>query len=462
MHTFSDCLARVSLVVFVLCLSACEQKPPVEDLDEMASETEMEMEEEELRSIMGSEHPERSRLPKAGDGPFTMMVLDDNANPAYARHLLTTEEMANGWISLFDGATLFGWHSSHPQATWEVIDGAMTRKAGSGEVLHTSVPFADFELLCEFKISPGGNGGLLLRSTPQPEDVQRDCLELDLTHQHPQELITGSFINRKKSDVKVRCSPGWQKLRVVAIRNRFTVELNEELLLEYTDNTSEPRKAGVIGLQQRVGKMEFRKVNLKPLTMKSIFNGMNLAGWQQVPGCKAEFTVIEDTIEVKGGLGFLETRDTFQDFIFQTQVRTGAPEINSGFFFRAEPGTEKAPSNGYEVQIHNGFNGTDRDQPNNSGSGAIFRRVDARRVVASDEEWFTMTTVAYGPRVAVWVDGYEVVDWEDTRPPHANPRKGLRLEAGHISLQGHDPTTTVAFRYMKLAEFPVLSSSSQP
>jgi hypothetical protein len=54
----------------------------------------------------------------------------------------------------------------------------------------------------------------------------------------------------------------------------------------------------------------------------------------------------------------------------------------------------------------------------------------------------------------VWVNGYHVVDWEDTREPDENPRRGLRLEAGHISLQGHDPTTDLSFRNMRIAEFP--------
>ena len=66
-----------------------------------------------------------------------------------------------------------------------------------------------------------------------------------------------------------------------------------------------------------------------------------------------------------------------------------------------------------------------------------------------------MTLVATGSHMATWVNGRQVSDWTDTRPADANPRKGLRLEAGTLSLQGHDPTTDLLFRALKIAEVPM-------
>ncbi len=43
-------------------------------------------------------------------------------------------------------------------------------------------------------------------------------------------------------------------------------------------------------------------------------------------------------------------------------------------------------------------------------------------------------------------------DWTDERAPHENPRKGLRLKAGTIIIQGHDPTTDLSFRNLRIAE----------
>ncbi len=75
-------------------------------------------------------------------------------------------------------------------------------------------------------------------------------------------------------------------------------------------------------------------------------------------------------------------------------------------------------------------------------------------MISSDRQWLAATLVADGPHFTTWVDGVQVVDWTDDRDPHENPRQGLRLEAGHFSLQGHDPTTNLQFRKLRLANLP--------
>ena len=133
----------------------------------------------------------------------------------------------------------------------------------------------------------------------------------------------------------------------------------------------------------------------------------------------------------------------------QLDVFINGRGINSGIFFRSIPGEVM---NGYESQIHNGFVDGDRAKPADCGTGGIFRRQNARRVVAGEFEWFTKTIHADGPHMAVWVNGYQVSDWTDTRKPDKNPRRGLRLEPGTIIIQGHDPTTDFLFRNLRIAE----------
>jgi hypothetical protein len=88
------------------------------------------------------------------------------------------------------------------------------------------------------------------------------------------------------------------------------------------------------------------------------------------------------------------------------------------------------------------------------GTGGIYRRQNARKVVSNDFEWFTMTVLADGPHLSTWVNGYPVADWTDTRPPDSNPRKGLRTAAGTLIIQGHDPTTNLSFRNLRIQELP--------
>jgi hypothetical protein len=78
--------------------------------------------------------------------------------------------------------------------------------------------------------------------------------------------------------------------------------------------------------------------------------------------------------------------------------------------------------------------------------------VKARKIVANDNEWFTMTVLAVGSHIRTWVNGYPVVDWTDDRKPAENARQGQYLKAGHLSLQGHDPTTDILFRNIRVVE----------
>ncbi|MDO4569228.1 MAG: DUF1080 domain-containing protein [Planctomycetia bacterium] len=194
---------------------------------------------------------------------------------------------------------------------------------------------------------------------------------------------------------------------------------------------------------------KIRNIFLKPEKMDSLFNGENLDQWNLYPEMAGDFSVDaqEKQILVKNGPGMLETKAAYDNFVLQAAVFTKEKNLNSGIFFRCIPGEKM---NGYECQIHNGFKNDDRTQPLDAGTGAIFRRTTARYIPANDQEWFYVTIVADGPRLCTWVNGLQVTEWTDERKPNPNPRRGLRLEAGTIMLQAHDPTTDVMFRELRI------------
>ncbi len=66
----------------------------------------------------------------------------------------------------------------------------------------------------------------------------------------------------------------------------------------------------------------------------------------------------------------------------------------------------------------------------------------------------TLTIIAHGRHLATWVNGIQVADWTDHRKLSDNARNGCRLEKGPISIQGHDPTTDLSFRNVRIAELP--------
>ncbi|MCA9061367.1 MAG: DUF1080 domain-containing protein, partial [Planctomycetaceae bacterium] len=246
----------------------------------------------------------------------------------------------------------------------------------------------------------------------------------------------------------------WHTFRVRCEGLQIQVWLDDQPIVDFEDKSEHPRTEGRIGLQMNAGRIAFRNVYLRPVGEQVLFDGSELKGWSVVPGSEGEFVVQDGCIHVTGGRGFLETSDDFADFVLHAEVKTNGTALNSGIFFRTIPGTKDAPSNGYEMQIQNGVTENDRKRPADTGTGGIFRRQPARLVVSNDHEWTTMTLIAQGNQIATWVNGYQVVDWVDDRAPHENPREGLRLAAGRISLQAHDPTTDLDFRQLRIHPLP--------
>lgn len=368
------------------------------------------------------------------------------------QHTLDAARAAEGWISLFDGHSLMGWRRHENGADWQVVDGVLTASQGPIDLLCTAVPFANYELELDFRMEASGNSGVFLRTDDRPGKVDVDCYELNIADEHPQGYTTGAFVGRKATAKPIVGSGGWKTFHITADGNHFTVYLDGDLVLDYVDESAAPRGSGLIGLQKNAGRIEFRNIHLKPLGMTPLFNGTDLTGWHIAPGGASEFSVVDGTIQVVNGRGFLESDGQWADFVFQGESRTNAPELNSGYFFRGptiEPGGN---CNGYEAQINNALIDGDRKQPWDFGTGAIYRRVKARYVVSNDQEWFTETVIAYGPQICTWVDGYMTVDWRDDRPPAENGRNGQYTGPGHIALQGHDPTTTLNFRNLRIAE----------
>lgn len=83
---------------------------------------------------------------------------------------LSEPEQTAGWRLLWDGKTDTGWRSARseafPKTGWTIKDGELTvaaaagAEAAAGGDIVTREKFSDFELLVEFKITPGANSGI--------------------------------------------------------------------------------------------------------------------------------------------------------------------------------------------------------------------------------------------------------------------------------------------------------------
>jgi hypothetical protein len=362
---------------------------------------------------------------------------------ATAPNILTPKEVADGWILLFDGETTFGW-TSEGHAKWRVASGALVADSGESGWLRSNSVFADFMLRLEFRTKANGNSGIFLRSAREGRPHETGY-ELQIWDGH-EKFPTGSLVNIARAR-PVKLKPDfWHVYEIFALGNNILIKLDGRKVLEVRDSWS---RIGHIGLQyNKDNRIEFRNLRLRPLGLVPLFNSKNLNGWQEVKAPSAKespvWAVRKGVLHVERGPGQLESKNVYEDFVLQLDVRTNTIDPNrhpnSGVFFRGAPGGYWS---GYESQIRNEFRNGDRTRAVDFGTGGIYRYQEARKVVPDDNQFFTKTIVARGRQISVWVNGWPVSSWEDTRPE-------ALLKAGPISLQAHDPATNLDFRDIRI------------
>lgn len=360
---------------------------------------------------------------------------------------LPAEELELGWIRLFDGQSLMGWRNAG-NADWRVEQGEIRASNGESGLLVTEVRFADYELELEYYGGETTNSGVFLRTPDQPTDPKLDCYELNIAPpDNP--FPTGSLVGRAKVSEQIDApeSDQWHTLHALIDQAHVQVWLDGQQCIDYQDDTG--LIAGKIGLQFREGPIRFRNIRVRPIGYR-VIPSSNPADWNEAKGeIRATFTD-SGTIAMEGGRGHLELLQPHANVCIQATALTQSENTNSGIFFRCIPGEDM---NGYECQIHHGFR-DDRRRAVDAGSGAIFRRQNARAVLSDEGRPVHLTIIADGPNIATWVEGVQVVQWQDTRSPNPNPRKGLRTEAGTIMLQGHDPGTKIEFSGLTISPLP--------
>ncbi|QDV27858.1 3-keto-disaccharide hydrolase [Aureliella helgolandensis] len=364
---------------------------------------------------------------------------------------LTPEQLDEGWVSLFDGQSLLGWFAVGI-ANWHVQDGVLSVSQGERSFLCTSFQLRDFELQLDFRSEATTNSGVFLRTSPLPEDVATESLELNIAPaDNP--FPTGSFVERQKlepEELGEFDATQWHTYRVRLDGDHITVHLDGQEVMNFEDSLTADQ--GHISLQFREGKVEFRNILMRPIHAQPLATGEE---WEQdwVASSKegAEFSVTAeaDGLQLSGGLGQVQSKQAYGDFFLHATYTLAKPEVNSGIFFRCIP---DAMLDGYECQVNHAVLNDDPSQPADSGAGAIFRRQTARVVVGDGTTPTHLALLASGNQIASWVNGVLVVDFQDNRAPDENPRNGLRLEPGPISLQGHDPTTQVTYHSLDISQ----------
>ncbi len=92
-------------------------------------------------------------------------------------NVLTKQEKADGFVPLFNGRDLAGWTGSVD--SYGVNDGVLFCRKGTGRNIYTEKEYDNFILRFEFKLDPGANNGLGIR-TPLEGDAAYVGMELQI------------------------------------------------------------------------------------------------------------------------------------------------------------------------------------------------------------------------------------------------------------------------------------------
>jgi len=200
-------------------------------------------------------------------------------------------EEANRWLRdhagagfepVFNGKDLTGWAGA--TTNYEVVDGAIRCKAGTGGTLHTKDEYGDFVARLEFRLPPGGNNGLAIRYPGSGDTAYVGMCELQvLDSEHPKyakldvRQYHGSVYGMAAAERGyLRPTGEWNEQQVTVKGSRITVELNGSVILdadvaavkEFMSGKPHPgmnRTSGSFGFAGHGDPVEFRNVAIKRL-----------------------------------------------------------------------------------------------------------------------------------------------------------------------------------------------------
>ena len=223
---------------------------------------------------------------------------------AQKHNSLSRKEKKQGWKLLFDGKTTAGWHTylrDTVGSKWQVRDGAIifdtSKPRNGGGDLVTNDEFGNFELLLEWKISKGGNSGIIFNIQEDkkfpatyltgPEMQVLD--NIDASDNKKQNHLAGCLYDMAGDSTVSRPKPvgEFNQVRILQNKGHLTLWLNGIKTYEGQIGSEEWNSLvakskfaggtftnfaklakGKIALQQHPGSSEWRNIKIRALNEK--------------------------------------------------------------------------------------------------------------------------------------------------------------------------------------------------
>lgn len=226
--------------------------------------------------------------------------------PTTVDNALSSAEKEEGWQLLWDGKTTDGWRSARsdkfPEHGWEIKDGVLSvlpsggaESANGGDIV-TREKFANFELVADFKITPGANSGIKYYVDPDLNKGAGSAIGLefqildDLRHPDAKlgrdgDRTMASLYDLIPAATSKKPNPigEWNTARIISRGHHVEHWLNGQKMLEYERGSAEFRDLvakskyakwpgfgelpdGPILLQDHGDAVSFRNIKIRPLS----------------------------------------------------------------------------------------------------------------------------------------------------------------------------------------------------
>lgn len=380
---------------------------------------------------------------------------------------LSEQERAEGWELLFDGKTLNGWRDYNGIALtgpWEVVDGTIQadgRGSDANGYIVTDKIYENFELSWDWKISKGGNSGLLYHV------VERQQYSVPYITGPEYQLIDDKNFDGKLEDwqrcgvdyamylpnfntLKVNPAGEWNNSKIIFDNGHVSYFMNGEKTIEFeawSDDWYARKKngkwkdapeyglarKGLICLQDHGYPAWFRNIKIKELPRKNfekeLFNGNDIANWDKY-GTELWYMKDGNLICESGPdkqYGYLATREYYDDFDLSVEFKQES-DGNSGIFIRSFVEEKNVKVNGWQVEV--APQGYDTGGIYESyGRGWLVQIPSDKETILKPGEWNNMRIVVKGNNVKTWLNGEEMVNILDEK---------IGAGQGRIALQIHD------------------------
>jgi hypothetical protein len=376
---------------------------------------------------------------------------------------------ADGWLGLLNGRNLDGWvRQDGKPAAWKVVDGYIETVPGAQSIKTVQEFGPDFELHVEFWLpnlpdkqgQARANSGIYLcgRHEIQILDMFNNpgippingCGAMygvlapgPVTVLPPETWQTYDILYR---------SPAYDRAQKMTSRGRLTliqngVKVIDDQPFEAPVTTGAPvptpGSTGPLFLQDHGSPVRFKNVKVRPRSgagtgWKSLFNGVDLSGWQSigVSGWSVNEGVLTGRTMPGGQVGWLMSDKEYGDYDFEFEYKIAAGG-NSGIFLRAWPEGHVSGDQFVEVQLLDDAAPAFAGVVPNCKTGSIFGQVAPDPApVAPAGTWNRMLVATRGNRVVVSVNGVKVVDADVPTLTRPTGRIGLQLYPTEIQFRG--------------------------